>query len=289
MALDAVEIARWVCPRCDRVVATPFCATCGEAPVSPREQTIRGLVERLFQAFTSIDTKTARSVWALVRRPGQLTLSWMRGVRRVYVAPITLFLLINVLFFAVQSLTGETVFSSPLDSHLNHQDWSAFARSLVARKLEASDTSLETYAPAFDSAVVVHAKSLIILMTAPFALLLAIVFLRARQPFMTHVVFSLHLYTFLLLLFCLALLAASMSAWLGFGGLKTAGVDNALSILNLAACGFYLYFAIGPVYGTSGIRRVLQAIACAIAVAIIVIGYRFTLFLITILTTPVSS
>jgi hypothetical protein len=247
---------------------------------------LRGLAERLLQAFTSIDTKTARSAWTLVRRPGELTVSWMEGVRKIYVAPITLFLLINVLFFAVQSLTGETVFSSPLDSHLNHQDWSAFARSVVARRLDATGTSHDAFAAAFDSAVVVHAKSLIILMTVPFALLLPLVFVRAHRPFMTHVVFALHLYAFLLLLFCFALLVASASARLGFGGLESAAVDNVLSVFNLAACGLYLYFAVGPVYGTDGIRRVLHATVLAVAVAVIVIGYRFALFLITALTIP---
>ena len=285
MDAKAAKIPGWPCPTCNTFVTTPFCAQCGEAPVSVREQSLRGLAERLFEAFTSIDTRVARSVACLLRHPGALTLTWTKGVRKTFVAPITLFLLVNVLFFAVQSLTGETVFSSSLYSHLHHQDWSEFARSLVARKLVVSGTSLDVYAPIFDNAVVVHAKSLIILMTVPFALLLPLAFWRARRPLMTHVVFSLHLYTFLLILFCLALLAAKASAWLGLGGLETPAVDNVLSIFNLAACGLYLYVAIGPVYETAGGRRVLQAIVLAIAVAAIVIGYRFVLLLITLFTT----
>ncbi len=206
-------------------------------------------------------------------------------MRKTYVAPITLFLVVNVLFFAVQSLTGETVFSSPLDSHLYHQDWSEFAQSRVAEKLAQSGTSLPDYTPVFDRAVVTHAKSLIILMTVPFALLLPLVFLRERRPFMAHVVFSLHHYAFLLLLFCVALFAAGLSTWMGFGGVQTPAVDNVLSVLLLAASGLYLYLAIGRVYGTRGSRRVVQSILLAIAVALIVIGYRFALFLITVLTT----
>jgi hypothetical protein len=286
MASATTDVRPWACPTCNSLVTTAFCPHCGEAPVSPRDLTLRGLAERLVAAFTSIDTRTARSTWHLVRHPGRLTLSWTRGVRKAYVAPITLFLIVNVIFFAVQSLTGETVFSSPLDSHLHHQDWSAFARSMVSWKLEESGTALADYARNFDRAVVVHAKSLIILMTVPFALLLPLVFLRARRPFMTHVVFALHLYTFLLLLFCVALLAAGASTRLGFGGLEVPAVDTALSIFNLAACWLYLYLAIGPVYGAAGARRVLQAAVLAIAVAAIVIGYRFALLLITLSTTP---
>ncbi len=279
------DVRPWTCPSCERSVTTPFCPRCGEAPVSPRDFTLRGFTERLVEAFTSIDTRTVRSAWCLLRHPGRLTLSWMRGVRKTYVAPITLFLLINVVFFAVQSLAGETVFSSSLDSHLHHQDWSDYAQLRVTEKLEESGIPLAEYAPMFDLAVVVNAKSLIILMTAPLALLLPLVFLRERRPFMTHVVFSLHLYSFLLLLFCFALLAAKLSAALGFGGLQTAAVDNVPSVLNLAGCALYIYLAIGPVYDSAGARRIAQTAALAIAVAVIVIGYRFAIFLITLATT----
>jgi hypothetical protein len=275
----------WTCPTCNKLSSTRYCPTCGESPVSPREYTLSGLARRLVQAFTSIDTKTARSVWTLVRRPGELTVSWMKGVRKVYVAPITLFLLVNALFFAVQSVTGGAVFSSPLDSHLNHQDWSAFSRSLVQQKLQTTGLSLDSYTVAFNSAVAIHAKSLIILMTVPFAFLLPMVFVHARRPFMAHVVFSLHLYALLLLLFCVALFLASASAWLGFGGLETPAVDKVLSVVNLAVGGLYIYASIGPVYGTSGGWRALQTALLAIAMAAIVIGYRFSLFLITVLTT----
>src|SRR6185369_5502797 len=96
------------------------------------------------------------------------------GIRKPYVAPFQLFLLANVIFFALQSVTGEIVLSSPLDSHLHHQDWSELAQSLLAERLDARLLSIETYTPVFDSAVALNAKSLIGLMAIPFTLLLPI-------------------------------------------------------------------------------------------------------------------
>jgi hypothetical protein len=266
-------------------VNTPFCPRCGEEPLALRELTLRGLAEKLLHAVTSIDARTARSAWKLLRRPGELTLAWTSGVRRAYVAPFQLFLIANVLFFALQWMTSENVFSSSLDSHLHHQDWSELAQSQLARRLEPTQMSPEQYAPLFDRAVVINAKSLILLMTLPFALLLPLAFLRERRPFMTHVAFSLHLYTFLLLVFCVALLAAKLSAFLGFGGLDAPMVDNVLSGANLAACAAYIYLAIGPVYGATGTLRATKALLLALAVAAIVLGYRFVLFFITLYTT----
>lgn len=276
---DAVS---WTCPTCRVAVATPFCARCGEEPLAARDLTLRGLTEKVIHAVTSIDARAIRSAWQLLRHPGELTLAWTSGVRKPYVAPFQLFLIANVLFFALQWLTGENVFSSTLASHLHQQDWSAFAQSLLSSRLEATHVGLEQYQPLFDRAVVLNAKSLILLMTVPFAVLLPVAFLRERRPFMAHVVFSLHLYTFLLLVFSVALLVAKLSALAGFGGLDTPWVDNVLSIANLSVAATYIYLAVGPVYGARGAGRLAKAVALALAAAAIVVGYRFLLFLITL-------
>jgi hypothetical protein len=276
------EAVRWTCPTCDKEVSTPFCATCGEEPLAPRDLSLRAVSAKFFHALTSIDARVARTAWCLLRAPGRLTLSWAAGVRRPYVAPFQLFLIANVLFFALQSLTGTNVFSSPLESHLHHQDWSAFAQERVAQRLAQANTTLDRLAPLFDRSVVLHAKSLIVLMTLPFALLLPLAFLGARRPFMVHVAFSLHLYTFLLLLFSGALLVATASAALGLGGIDAPRVDNVLSVVNLAACALYLHVAIGVVYGERGAARALKAAALTICVAAIVLGYRFAMFVLTL-------
>jgi len=43
-------------------------------------------------------------------------------------------------------------------------------------------------------------------------------------------------------------------------------------------CAAYLYVAIGAVYGAAGATRILRAIVLALAVAAIVLAYRFALF-----------
>jgi len=60
------------------------------------------------------------------------------------VAPFQLFLLANLLFFAVQSLTSTNIFGATLDSHLHRQDWSALAQQLLAQRLQKMQTSLES-------------------------------------------------------------------------------------------------------------------------------------------------
>lgn len=133
--------------------------------------------------------------------------------------------------------------------------------------------------------MVLNAKSLIVLMAVSFALLLPLVFVSERRPFMAHVVVSLHPYTFLLVVFSAALLVAKFSSMLGLEGLEAPRVDNVLSVANLIACGFYLCLAIGPFYGVKNAKGAIQAMVLALAVAAIVLGYRFALFLVTVYAT----
>ena len=97
--------------------------------------------------------------------------------------------------------------------------------------------------------------------------------------------FSLHLYVFVLLLFCLALTVVGADTWFGGAGLDSPDFDHTLSVILLLACAAYLYKAIGTVYGTRGARRILKVVILTVALAGIVLAYRFVLLPITLYST----
>lgn len=280
-----INVEPWTCPTCKTGVSTPFCPTCGERPLRARELTLRGLFEHMFEAFTNIDSRLIRSFRRLLSSPGFLTVAYLDGRRKPYMGPVSVFLIANVLFFATESLTGGKIFTTPLDSHLHTQPWSDFAPQLVEYRLEAMQTTLDLYAPVFNQALALKARSLIILMALSFAFLPAIVFFRSRRPLIAHAVFSLHFYAFLLLLFCIGTAIPPVDAWFGGGGFDSQPLDYVIISSLVAASALYLYFAIGTVYGARGIIRVLKTAALTVGVAVIVLGYRFVLLLITLYTT----
>jgi hypothetical protein len=279
------DTAPWTCPTCRSTVATPYCPPCGERPLRERELTCRGLFDQLLQAFTSIDGRLVRTFRCLIGHPGFLTVAYVQGRRKPYVGPVPLFLSANVLFFATESMTGGKVFSTPLDSHLHRQPWSPVAELLVSHRLDAMRTTLDLYAPAFDRAVAVNARLLIIFMALSFAFVPAIVFYRSRRPIFAHALFALHVYAFLLLLFCVATMVPPVDLWFGGAGFASEPLDNVLSGTLLVACAVYLYIATGSVYGASGAIRVFKVLALTASVASIVLGYRFALLLITLYST----
>ena len=80
-------------------------------------------------------------------------------------------------------------------------------------------------------------------------------------------------------------MVAAVDVLFGGAGLNSARMDNILSIFNLAACAIYLYIATGRVYGGNRIIRALKVAVLAPAVASILLGYRFAIFLITLYST----
>jgi hypothetical protein len=279
------ETEPWTCPTCNTAVSTPYCPGCGERPLRERELTLRGIFNQLVQVFTKIDGRLILSFRCLVSRPGFLTVAYLHGQRKPYVGPVPLFLIANALFFATESLTGGTVFTTPIDSHLHTQPWSRVAEVLVSHRLEAMRTTLDIYAPVFDHAMARNARSLIIFMVLSFVAVPSLAFYRSRSPLGAHAFFSLHVYAFLLLLFCVATAVPPVDLWFGGAGSATSGLDHAISIALLLACGMYLHVATGKVYGATGVSRVLKVVALTVAVASIVLGYRFVLFVITLYTT----
>ena len=284
-AREIAAVHRWTCPACKHTLATTYCPACGECRLRAEDLTLRGLWHQIVQACISLDGPILRSFRCLMTRPGALTTAYMEGLRKPYTLPLPLFLVTNVLFFAMQSLTGVKIFSTPLDQHLHSDIWGGVAQQLVAHHLETQRTTMDLYTPVFNQAVAVNAKSLVVLMVLPFALLPAMMFYGSRRPFVAHVVFSLHFYAFLLLLLCVSLGVVAVQQMSGGRGLESESFDHTLSIVELVACAIYLYVAAGTVYGAKGAARVLKILPLAIAVGGIFLGYRFALLLITLYNT----
>ena len=277
--------ASWTCPTCDRQRRSRFCPTCGEQQLRPRDLSLSDLAAQFAKGLSSIDGKLLRSFRSVLAAPGALSTAHIRGARRNYVGPLALFFVANALFVALQAATGTNVLSSPLDSHLNVQDWAPLARDMVASRLESRPVSLSAYAADFNAAAAFNAKALMILMVLALTPVLAAMFYRRHRTAGAHVVFALHLYTFVLVLLCFSLLIAEAEHLVGGDGLKSPVVDVLLSLFNVAACAAYIFMAIKPVYGAHGVPRAVQAITLALTVGALFVGYRFAIFLITFYTT----
>jgi hypothetical protein len=106
-----------------------------------------------------------------------------------------------------------------------------------------------------------------------------------KRPLATHVVFSLHFYSFQLIVLCSLLLLLAARNWLGGGEHVSRPLDSTLFVVQLAVSALYLYLAIRVVYGVSGLARIAKAFVLTLAVGVVVLGYRLFVFGVTLYST----
>lgn len=279
----------WICPTCARPCQARYCADCGERALHAHDLTMLGLAEQAVEAIAHVDGRVFRTFRSLILHPGQPTESYIRGQRKPVLNPLQVFLIANVVFFGFQSLFRTNVFASPLESQLHNQFYTRLAVRLVGARLQALHTTQPLYAPVFDHAAQLNAKSLIILMTPPMALLGGLLFHRRGRPFVMHVVFAIHFYAYWMIAFCVMtpLISIALVAFMRLAGIRLAPstMDLLSSFIWLGVGLAYLFVAAGRVYAERGVGRALKVAALGFTAALTVLGYRFVVFLITLYTT----
>jgi hypothetical protein len=93
------------CRNCGHPRADRFCARCGQDS-RDHSRELKDLFRDFVEHMLAFDLKSARSFWALVARPGQLTLDWAEGRRMLWVSPFRLYLGASFLFYVALWLSG---------------------------------------------------------------------------------------------------------------------------------------------------------------------------------------
>src|SRR6478736_326042 len=86
---------RWTCQTCGASASTAYCGACGEGRLSARELGMLALLAQVFESITNVDGRAFRTFRALFLQPGELTLAFLEGRRKQYIAPFQVFVFAN--------------------------------------------------------------------------------------------------------------------------------------------------------------------------------------------------
>jgi hypothetical protein len=269
---------------------------CGERVLAGDEYSARRLLTDTFRDVTSLDARLYRSLWLLVRRPGYLTVEFLRGRRVPYLRPVQLFLLANLVYFVVQPRTGFMGYNTTL---VGQTDWQFYSRALdlrarVERRVAERGDTFQAYQASFDARSHIYARSLVGVLVPVFAVGAAVVLWQRRRAFATHLVFAAHLIAWQLLVVMsvwLALLSAlsntlrAFFGWVAQMGIALGFLETALfefsGILILAP---YLYLSLRAVHGTSRLASTALTLLLTAFFMVAILFYRLLLFWITFAT-----
>ena len=267
------------CPSCGAALSEAFCPHCGEQRPAPERRTLSHFVGEMVENLTSLDGKLWRTLWLLLRVPGQLEFDYHRGKRVVHFKPIALFFLVNVIFVMLSPIND---FYVSFSDQLNNQAYSGWLRPWLEQAVAVQGWSLADFAAHYDQLVRVLARSLVIVQVPFFAIFAAPLFARRGYFAGDHLVFALNIHTWLMLWIVLAqgpaIAVVGLFNLLGF----STGSWLAYFLIFLAGFLVYLLLASRRMYQLSGGQALWRLPLLVLALLVAHQAYRLCQLVITL-------
>lgn len=278
MLAPRMQEPRIPCPSCGARIDAEFCAKCGERRPHADDLRLHKLGEQAVDGLTHLDGKTPRSAWLLLAKPGYLAAEYVRGARKRFVKPTTLFLIANTAYYLLQPFTGINSFRTALELQ-SRQLHRRIAERWVDTEIARRGLEREEYAKLFDARSESLSKLLLIAFVPFLAAVFAGIYRRQRRPFGQHLVLALHFKAFVLSYLCLVLMPLEQFLigvmWRNWQG------DGLASLVTLAVITSYLALAFRRVFADSWPLATLRAFLAASGYAALVMAYRAALFFVT--------
>jgi len=270
------------CGNCGAPLNGPFCSQCGEKKVTPRDYSFLHFVEEGVGALTHFDTKFVRTLKLLFTKPGELSNVYFRGGRSRYTKPLTLFIIINLVFFVFQPHTG--LFGNKYPQYMHNPAYAAAVHDQLRRTGE-SETN---YMARFNANLFNQKKSLLIVAVPVLALFMMILFAGSGRTYAEHFVFSVQVYAFLLSY----LAAAALSLLLLMLVMRAVGPDTAafvrtlqtelaIDTILLVGLAVYMYMGFRRAYQVSRLRAAVSGVVLAFTAGFLIALYNNLLFFAT--------
>jgi len=270
------------CGNCSAILTGPYCSQCGEKKVTANDYSLSHLAEEAIDVFTHFDSRFLRTLKALVAKPGELSNAYFRGGRSRYTKPLTVFVIINIIFFIVQPHTN--LLHDQYTNYIKVPSYSARVREhlLVTKEPE------QAYAARFNTNLQNEKKSLLIVSVPLLAIVMALVFFGTRRTYAEHLVFSVQVYTFVLIFLGATVVLFFPLVWL-LGAIGPAAapalrvLESDLGVVGalVTALTIYMYFGLRRAYEASRFRAALSAFILAWTVAILTGVYHEAVFFAT--------
>jgi hypothetical protein len=275
------------CGNCGAELTGPFCSQCGEKRLTPKDYSLGHFIEEAIDSVTHLDSRFLRTFKLLFRKPGELSNAFFHGGRSRYTKPLSLFIIINIVFFFVQPHTG--LFGYKYSQYMKDQSH----RAAVQEHLRETRESEQNYAARFNANLQNQKKSVLIFAVPVLALLMTVLFAGSGRTYAEHLVFSVQVYAFLLVylaavvfLVLYPLIAGTPSLWPGakpfIWSLQT---ETGIDVILFLGLSVYMYLGFRRAYHSSRIRSGINAVVLAGATGATIAAYHSLLFYLSFWTT----
>jgi hypothetical protein len=268
--MTSTVLEQTACLNCGASLAGAYCERCGQK-AGPPNPTLHEFLHDLTHEILHVDGKIFRTVRLLFVRPGFLTAEQCAGRKSSYVAPIRLYLIFSVAYFAAAAYTAKPPQITADDRR---------GTVISSGGVKISGTSLlagrsnEEVTERFRHAQHDWIPRLMFVLLPVSALLVAMTTRRSGRNLPQHLYFVLHVHA---ATFAAMAVTAMAGAFIGDRG------QAVLGGLLLAFVGWYLVTAFHTVYGGRWRRAVARSAAFGLGYFAVVIIATVAVFVAALL------
>jgi hypothetical protein len=176
------------CITCDNHFIGRFCNVCGEKVLEPGEKSLKLFFGNILNALTFIDNKFFKTLKLHLTKPGFVTYNYINGKRVPFIKPISMFFIINLLYFLFSIF--ET-YNSKLYTQMHWLPHSEIAKEMVEKRVEREQVSIESFTIQYEQQSTSMAKLLLIIFVFLSGIFVALINMNAHMYFIDHIMVSL--------------------------------------------------------------------------------------------------
>jgi hypothetical protein len=252
------------CKNCGHKDTGNFCSNCGQR-FTEMDRPLKDILAEVGD-MVDIDSRIFRSILPFLFRPGFLTREYLAGKRKTYISPFRLYLLLSVIFFFLAQATSRNITGSDDDWLQIRTDSSdtIIRDDSLAIEMIRKDSLFLTEVDSSSSLTAIRMArrlnrlregaieallnksiflqnfyrtiSYILFILMPiFALLLKMLYIRRRVYYIEHLIFSINMHSFMLMVFSIMIILSQV-------------IKENSHFIALA-------FVLVPVYFTAGMKR----------------------------------
>lgn len=262
------------CKSCSNTFSGRFCNLCGEKVILPEDRSFRKLLSDILVAITFADSKVFRTLALVIRKPGFVSREFTEGRTIRYLPPLSLFFVLNLIYFLFPLIQ---LFSASWRTQLS-TSYSYLVELMSLRYITSNGLTRDSFELLYNTTTLGYAKLLVILFAILASLPMNLLYRRSGRFFSDHIGLMVELACFNLLANALAI--TLLARILPIGGWLN---EIVLTIIFICTNFYFLLRASSAFYGETGWKLVAKSAIAVIFLKVALEGYRFILFLVTML------
>ncbi len=282
-----------VCPPCGSVRAGKFCANCGEKRLADEDFTLKKYALQALDGLTHFEGKFFKSFKLLMFAPGKLTIEYLEGRRVRLMKPVQLYVVVAIAFYFIfkqwdifyqnleytllERYDRQNGIMVPVDP-ASIKGWHRTVYDKALNNAHRRNITLKEFLQTADEHNRQRSKAFVFLLIPAISVFVyAVVFPRERR-YIPHLVFSTHLFTFILSAIIL-IMGAFLAYWTARATIPNYAVPfNIIGLITMV----YILLALRRAYQLKNVFWLLGAtVFITLGILVSVEIYRQTLMFVS--------